>query len=53
MTESSDLRDLATKCRRLSRSASDALTQTRLLELAAEYDARALAIEIQPKSELP
>lgn len=47
MSESSELRDRAVKCRRLASAGVDALTITRLRALADDYDARALKIEDQ------
>ena len=49
MSESSDLRDQAARCRRLARSGIDLKTQAILLSLALEYDARALVIEERHK----
>jgi len=42
--EIEDLKEQAERCRRLARAA-DAFTEKRLLELAAEYDARIAEIE--------
>jgi hypothetical protein len=44
MSESSELRDRAIKCRRMAANV-DEVTQNRLTILASEYDARALRIE--------
>jgi hypothetical protein len=41
MAQSFYLREQAERCRRLARSASDSLTQERLVKLAAEYEAQA------------
>ena len=41
------LREQAERCRRLAKHA-DPFTQTRLLDLAAEYDARIAKLESQP-----
>jgi hypothetical protein len=41
MAQSFFLREQADRCRRLARSASDALTQERLFKLADEYEAQA------------
>ena len=45
MSESSDLRNQAMKCRRYAREEVDPLKTGRLNALADEYDARALRIE--------
>jgi hypothetical protein len=45
MTESSDLRDQAAKCRRFAKTGVDPKTTASLTSLALEYDARALVIE--------
>jgi hypothetical protein len=41
MAQSFFLREQAERCRRLARSAGDAVTQERLFKLAAEYDTQA------------
>ena len=45
MTESSDLREQAAKCRRLANASLDPQTIASLTALALEYDARGLVIE--------
>jgi hypothetical protein len=45
MTESSELRDQAIRCRRLAKTGVDPKTLAILTALALEYDARALVIE--------
>ena len=41
MAQSFYLREQADRCRRLARGTNDAVTQERLLKLAAEYEAQA------------
>jgi hypothetical protein len=43
MAQSFFLHEQADRCRRLARSTSDAVTQERLVKLAAEYEAQAAA----------
>jgi len=45
MAQSFYLREQADRCRRLAHGANDAMTRERLLNLAAEYDARAASQE--------
>lgn len=45
MTESSELRDQAIRCRRLAKTGVDPKTIASLTALAIEFDARALVIE--------
>jgi hypothetical protein len=44
------LKEQAERCRRLARQAADPFTEKRLLDLAAEYEARIAKLEPRPSA---